>query len=119
MKTIEALEQVAEDRSENTDLPLTQRPVRVCFLIDRLATAGTESQLVALIRHVDRSRIEPYLVLLDGNDDVSRTLEPVGCPTVRLGIKKLTSLRTLGEARRVSEVPQGAADRRATALFRG
>src|SRR5262249_41947690 len=30
------------------------RPVRVCFLIDELAVAGTETQLLALIRHVDR-----------------------------------------------------------------
>ena len=30
------------------------RPVRVCFLIDELAMAGTETQLLALIRHLDR-----------------------------------------------------------------
>jgi len=45
-----------------------QRPVRVCFLIDRLAAAGTESQLVALIRNLDRQRVEPFLCLLDGTD---------------------------------------------------
>jgi hypothetical protein len=33
-----------------------RRPVRVCFLIDELNTAGTETQLLALIRHLDRSR---------------------------------------------------------------
>ena len=33
-------------------------PVRVCFLIDELANAGTETQLLALIRHLDRSRID-------------------------------------------------------------
>ena len=30
------------------------RPVRVCFLIDQLTSAGTETQLVALIRRLDR-----------------------------------------------------------------
>ena len=33
-------------------------PVRVCFLIDELANAGTETQLLALIRHLHRGRVE-------------------------------------------------------------
>ena len=36
-------------------------PVRVCFLIDELAAAGTEMQLLALIRHLDRRRVAPFL----------------------------------------------------------
>src|SRR4051812_34866682 len=69
------------------------RPIRVCFLIDRLAMAGTETQLLALIRHLDRSRVEPCLCLLDGDDDVSRSLALTDCPTIRLGVKKIASLR--------------------------
>ena len=42
----------------------SSRPVRVCFLIDELAPAGTENQLLALIRHLDRRRVWPYLCLL-------------------------------------------------------
>ena len=30
-------------------------PVRVCYLIDNLAAAGTESQLLALIRQANRA----------------------------------------------------------------
>ena len=41
-------------------------PVRVCFAIDDLSRAGTETQLLALIRTLDRSRVEPSLVLLGG-----------------------------------------------------
>jgi len=51
-------------------------PVRVCFMIDRLTRAGTESQLVALIRALDRRKVQASLVLLDGEDDLSRALEP-------------------------------------------
>lgn len=83
--------------------PLPTRPIRVCFLIDRLATAGTETQLLALIRHLDRSKVQPYLCLLDGDDDVSRALEPGDCPTIRLNVHKIVSPRTikkLGEFRR-------------------
>jgi glycosyltransferase involved in cell wall biosynthesis len=65
------------------------RPVRVCFLIDRLLVGGTESQLLALIRRLDRSRVRPYLCLLDGEDAVSRALEPDDCPLLRLGVRAL------------------------------
>jgi len=74
-------------------------PVRVSFLIDNLGRAGTESQLLALIRALDRRRFEPSLVLLDGESESSRQLEPADCPILRLGVNKLfgsTSLRAAG-----------------------
>jgi glycosyltransferase involved in cell wall biosynthesis len=73
--------------------------VRVCFLIDELAVAGTETQLLALIEHLNRARVQPYLVLLRGDDPASRRLEPKGCPVLRLGVRSLrhpgTALRAL------------------------
>jgi glycosyltransferase involved in cell wall biosynthesis len=72
--------------------------LRVGFLIDRLGPAGTESQLLALIRHLDRRRVEPYLFLLDGADAVSRALEPRDCPVLRLGVRSLHKPRTLRQA---------------------
>ncbi len=65
------------------------RPVRVCFLIDELAAAGTETQLLALIRHLDRRRVRPYLCLLRGDNPVSQALEPDDCPILRLGVRSL------------------------------
>ena len=76
-------------------------PVRVCFMIDRLSRAGTESQLVALIRELDRTQVEPSLVLLDGEDDLSRALEPAGCPVIRLGVRRLVSSAAANAARRL------------------
>ncbi len=61
--------------------------VRACFMIDELRTGGTETQLVALIRHLDRARVEPYLCLLRGEDDESRAMEPPDCPVLRLGVR--------------------------------
>jgi glycosyltransferase involved in cell wall biosynthesis len=75
--------------------------VRVCFMIDRLSRAGTETQLLALVRELDRSRVEPSLVLLDGEDDLSRALEPADCPVIRLGVRKLVSPKAVGAARRL------------------
>src|SRR5438128_946332 len=79
---------------------VARRPVRVCFLIDRLATAGKETQLLALLHHLDRSRVQPYLCLLDGEDDVSRSLEPRDCPVQRLGVRSLHRPSTFAAARR-------------------
>jgi glycosyltransferase involved in cell wall biosynthesis len=71
------------------------RPGRVCFLIDELAVAGTETQLLALIRHVDRRRVVPHLCLLRGDRASSRALEPADCPVWRLGVGSLARPRTL------------------------
>ncbi len=85
-----------EGRGEKTG------PVRVCFLIDRLSRAGTETQLLALIRELDRTRVEPSLVLLDGEDELSRSLEPADCPVLRLGVRRLLSRRAVGAARQLA-----------------
>ncbi|WP_165229465.1 glycosyltransferase [Aquisphaera insulae] len=58
---------------------------------------GTETQLLALIRNLDRSLIQPYLALLDGEEEASRALEPAGCPVTRLGVKRLLCLGSLGK----------------------
>ncbi|HEY7158879.1 MAG TPA: glycosyltransferase [Gemmataceae bacterium] len=80
-------------RARDPDAP--PRPVRVCFLIDELASAGTETQLLALIRHLDRRRVRPYLCLLRGDSPVSQALEPDDCPILRLGVRSLHRPATL------------------------
>jgi glycosyltransferase involved in cell wall biosynthesis len=84
--------------------PSRGRPVRVCFLIDRLSVAGTETQLLALIRNLDRERVEPILCLKDGEDEESRSLEPVNCPVYRLGIRSILSLDTPGRLVRFARI---------------
>lgn len=61
-------------------------PIRVAYLIDRLAPAGTERQLLGLVERLDRARVRPYLCLLDGHDPQSRGLEPAEVPVLRLGV---------------------------------
>src|SRR5258708_5216055 len=75
-----------------------QRAVRVCFMIDTLCVGGTETRLLSLIRDFDRSRVEPFLCLLDGHDPVSQTLEPECCPVLRLGVNSLHRPRALKQA---------------------
>ncbi len=60
-------------------------PLRVCFLFDLLQPGGTETQLVKLIGGLDRRRVLPHLCLLDGQSELSRSMEPDDCPVIRLG----------------------------------
>src|SRR5229473_5010865 len=76
----------------------SRRAVRVCFMIDSLQAAGTETQLLALIRNLDRSRVRPALCLLNGESELSRSLEPADCPVLRLGVKGLTRPRSFPKA---------------------
>ena len=78
------------------------RAIRVCFLIDRLTRGGTETQVLALIRALDRRRVEPALVLLDGADAESQSLEPTDCPVLRLGLKSLHKPATFTAAAKVT-----------------
>jgi glycosyltransferase involved in cell wall biosynthesis len=86
---------LAEVSRANLHARRLTRPVRVCFVIDRLSRAGTETQLLALVKALDRGRVEPFLCLLDGEDQLSRSLEPVNCPTLRLGLQALVGRATL------------------------
>ena len=77
--------------------------MRVCFVIDQLSRAGTETQLSALIRSLSRNRVQPFLCLLNGTDETSRSLEPEDCPTLRLGVRSLLRPAALLAARRLSQ----------------
>jgi glycosyltransferase involved in cell wall biosynthesis len=85
---------------------LTSRPAKVCFLIDRLGTGGTETQLVSLIRHLDRALVTPHLCLLDGSDAASKVLEPDNCPVLRLGVRSLRHPSTAVKAVRFARFLQ-------------
>ena len=75
-------------------------PLRICYVIDNLSRAGTEMQLRLLLQNLDRSLVTPHLVLLDGQSEPSRKLEPENVNAMRLGIKRLVSPRAIGAALR-------------------
>jgi glycosyltransferase involved in cell wall biosynthesis len=81
--------------------PAEAGPVRVCFLIDELAAAGTETQLLALIRRFDRRRVRPHLCLLRGGGLASRALEPDDFSVARLGVGSLCRPSALAAAVRL------------------
>src|SRR4026209_1618283 len=69
--------------------------MKIMYLIDHYQgpPAGTEGQLLQLIRHLDRSRYEPSLTLLRDSEYVQRNLFP--CPVRVLGITRLVSVRAV------------------------
>jgi glycosyltransferase involved in cell wall biosynthesis len=77
---------------------LCDRPINVCFVIDNLSRAGTESQLLALIQNISRDVVRPHLCLLDGTDATSQELLPQDCPALCLGLKKLIGARSVPQA---------------------
>lgn len=73
--------------------------MRVCFVIDMLEIGGTENQLLMLIRHLDRSRVIPYLCLLRENDsETARAIEPNDCEVLHLTLGSLSSGYCLKQA---------------------
>jgi glycosyltransferase involved in cell wall biosynthesis len=76
----------------------TVEPTGVCFVIDNLGIAGTESQLLSLMGGLDRAKVRPHLCLLDGQSELSSSLEPADCPVMRLGVRSLRRPSTLVKA---------------------
>ncbi|MDR3109337.1 MAG: glycosyltransferase family 4 protein [Planctomycetaceae bacterium] len=69
--------------------------IRVCFIIDSFGRAGTELQLLLLLKYLDRNRIEPYLVFSKEMSETARAVVPADVPILFLGIKRLCSVFTL------------------------
>ncbi len=71
-------------------------------MIDKLFPAGIELQLLLLIKQLNRSRVEPSLCLLDGSDELTRSLEPKDCPVIRLGVRHLARPSSITPAFRLA-----------------
>ena len=73
--------------------------IRICFVIDELvARAGTECQLVLLIDHLDRNRVEPFLVLTKGSEKTSGAMVPNHCPVFYYDLRSVFSIAGLKKA---------------------
>jgi len=72
--------------------------VRICFVIDRLLRGGTELHLLRVIESLNREVFDPHLCLLDGFDEQTIELMPKDCPVLRLGVRRLLSLKGMRQA---------------------
>ena len=70
-----------------------QKKIRVCFVFDFWrGRAGAELQLALLLRHIDRQRIEPFVLILHGNNELIPEIPD--CPVYCLKMGWLKSLST-------------------------
>lgn len=77
------------------------KPLRVVYLIERLARAGTELHLLRLLERIDRRRFEPVICCLNG-DRTDRDLVPDDVAFHHLHAPwNLVSPKTLGVYRRL------------------
>jgi len=69
--------------------------LNIAYVIDTIETpnAGTESQLLMLLRGLDRSRFSPHLIVLKNSNWLTRNNLPF--PVYNLDLKKLLSLKFL------------------------
>lgn len=71
--------------------------VKIMYLLDRYQGphAGTEGQLLQLIRELDRTRFDPAMAVLRTSDYIEQHSFP--CNVQVLGITRLLSVRSLGQ----------------------
>ncbi len=69
--------------------------MKIAFVIDTIEspTAGTEKQLLLLIKHLDRSRFKPYLCVLSSSDWLEKEFDL--CPLHVIGMKVAKNMKTL------------------------
>ena len=79
-------------------------PARLLFVIDELVTpsAGTEGQLLELIRGLSGSPFEPHLAVFRRSDYLDQSAMP--CPVHQLGVDRLASRRGLAGLAGLSQV---------------
>lgn len=60
--------------------------IRIAFIIDTIETptGGTEKQLLLLLQHLDRSKFEPYLCVLQTSEWLQKQFD--GCELVEIGV---------------------------------
>ena len=75
--------------------PVASLPVQASLLHDRSPEHAREPKRNSWPSSANSTArtVYPSLVLLDGEDDLSRALEPADCPALRLGVRKLFGAR--------------------------
>ena len=84
------------------EMTTSRPPVVVCFVIDELSRAGTETQLLALLKGLDRRRVRPVLCLLKGAAPAFMEMIPPDCPTLTLSLHRLLGLGAIDAALRLT-----------------
>ena len=82
---------------ELTDRMMTKTPIKIAYLMDKYHNpyGGTERQILQLIRHLDRRRFEPHVMVFRQSE--FSTASSFGCPVSVLGIEKIGHAATMAK----------------------
>jgi glycosyltransferase involved in cell wall biosynthesis len=72
-----------------------RRKIRILYIIDKLVCAGTQKQLIELLKGIDRSRYEPAVCCLLFEGQWANKVRELGIPIHVLGLKKIYGLKAL------------------------
>ncbi|MFA9440719.1 glycosyltransferase [Uliginosibacterium sp. sgz301328] len=61
-------------------------PLRVCFIITALGIGGAEHALLRILSRLDRTRIQPSLIVLGREDALAEAFREIGIEPVMLGL---------------------------------
>jgi len=72
--------------------------VKILFLIDKLMPAGTQTNLLEIVKRLDRSRFDPRVIALVEGDEFVEEFDAIGVEPIILNMKKIfgfSGLKTL------------------------
>lgn len=61
----------------------SDRPIRICYVIGSLERCGTAIHLLGLLRRLDRSRFDPWVVVPSEEGPIADSIEALGIEVVR------------------------------------
>ena len=71
-------------------------PLRVAVVLPYLAQGGTESQVLGLVRRIDRGRFDPFIVALGGGGGLELEYRALDVPVAVLGYTGISPIRGRG-----------------------
>lgn len=71
---------------------MSSHRTRILFLVDKLVPAGTQTNLLQIVRHLDRSRFEPYVMALLEGGELEKEFREAGVEPVILNTGRIYSL---------------------------
>ena len=66
--------------------------IKILYLIDKLVPAGTQINLLEIVKHLDRNRFEPHVIALTEGGELEEEFEAIGIEPIVLNMKKLYGL---------------------------
>lgn len=70
-------------------------PIKIVFMIDKLVPAGTQTNLLEIVRNLDSERFRPFVISLSENGSMDEDFKKAGAELITLSVKKAYGLSGL------------------------